>query len=259
MNSMNLFDSHNHLQDARFDANRSAVLERASAAYVNHMVVCGTTEHDWPSVQSLAAAHPSVIIPGFGLHPWWIGERRSHWRAVLCELLQHESAVVGEVGLDFAVTDSNATEQEAVFQEHVEISVEFCRPVIIHCRKAWDRMLTLLREWGPHPAGYVLHAYSGGAARVEELVALNAWFSFSGSLCRPNNRRGPQALLAVPLDRLLFETDAPDMSPIAGECCEPLHLTYILRTAARCLNVTEEDIARVGFTNAMRLFSGVLS
>ena len=254
---MKLFDAHNHLQDERFDLDRPMVLERAAAAGVSGMAVCGTTEANWADVASLAMDR-SEIIPCYGLHPWWVAARSPQWRDTLVDRLQRESAAVGEIGLDFAVEDLNVTEQESVFLEQLRLSREYNRPAIIHCRKAWERMLELLTEAGPHPVGILLHAYSGGASRIDALVELNAWFSFSASVTYPNNRRGPLALRAVPRDRLLLESDAPDMPPAEVERNEPAYLCGTLRAAARHLACPEDEIAQLTRDNALRLFEEVL-
>lgn len=262
---MRLFDAHNHLQDERFDADRAEVARRAVAAGVERCVVNATTEADWGKVVDTANRVPGVI-PSFGLHPWWIGQRSEGWRLALDRALSARRAAVGEIGLDHALEDRNDADQEAVFLHQLDVSRRRRLPVSIHCRRAWGRLLDLLRDAGPHPVGMVLHSYSGGANLADELAALNAYFSFSGSLTLPNNRRGPEALRAVPLDRLLLETDAPDIPPAevraAAEAgrprCEPAHLRYTLAAAARHLEVSEADLARVTWDNATRLFRGLL-
>lgn len=254
---MQLFDVHNHLQDERLGTDREAVMERARAAGLTGMAVCGTTEADWPHVRALADAHRERIIPCYGLHPWWIGQRSPSWLESLVSRLRRERAAVGEIGLDHARDERDDADQEAVFLAQLAVSHDLKRPVAIHCRRAWGRMLELLREAGPHPTGYLLHAYSGGPDLVKQLTPLNAWFSFGGSLTYPGNRRAPKALRAVPDDRLLLETDAPDIPPHGYDRCEPAHLRRGLRAASDHLGVDEEILARRTRDNALTLFAGL--
>jgi TatD DNase family protein len=260
-----LFDAHNHLHDERFDPDRTAVMRRAVEAGVVRFVVNGTTEADWPKVAE-AAREWAGVIPSFGLHPWWVAERSDGWRLALERRLTYQPSAVGEIGLDHAMEGRDDEAQEAVFLHQLRLSRDWGRPVSIHCRRAWGRLMDLLREEGPHPAGMVLHSYSGGAGLVTELTDLNAYFSFSGSITLPSNRRGPEALRAVPRDRLLLETDAPDIPPEevrtaraeSSARCEPAHLRYTLAAAARHLDLPQEDLARIAWDNASRLFRGRL-
>lgn len=262
---MKLFDAHNHLQDPRFDPDRDAVCQEAEAVGIAAMVVNGATEADWPRVAALAERH-AAVIPSFGLHPWWIAERSAGWRADLARRLAEGNCAIGEIGLDHAVADRDEADQEAVFLDQLRLSREAEAPVSIHCRRAWGRLLELLRPLGPHPAGMILHSYGGGAGLVPELAALQAYFSYSGSLTLPGNKRTPKALRATPPDRLLLETDAPDIPPAevreradgSPARCEPSHLRFTLRAAAHHLRTSEADVARLTWDNGMRLFGGFM-
>jgi TatD DNase family protein len=173
---------------------------------------------------------------------------------------------VGEIGLDHALENRDDREQEEVFLAQLKISRERKVPVSIHCRRAWGRMMELLREAGPHPAGMIMHSFSGGAGLVPGLCELNAYFSFSASLTFPGNKRGPKALRAVPEERLLLETDAPDIPPAerTRECPggkpvnEPAWIRHTLTAAARYLECSEEELARRTADNGLRLFQSIL-
>lgn len=225
------YDAHNHLQDARLGDNPPARVAEAAAAGVAGMVVNGTSEADWPGVLDLADRCPSVI-PAFGLHPWRVPLRSPAWREVLSGFLDRcPRAGLGEAGLDGWILDQPAArclelgtgpggpapmdEQLAVLSGQLDLASERGLPVTLHCLKAWGPLMDCLRRRPALPHGFLLHSFGGSAGLVPELVRLGAWFSLSGHLLHP--RKAPQAEVfrAIPPDRWLIETDAPDQPPPA--------------------------------------------
>lgn len=257
---MPLFDAHCHLQDERLAPRLDAALARARTAGIAAWVCCGTAEADWEAVRALAAREPGVL-PSFGLHPWYVAPRSPGWFAGLRTALAATPAAVGEIGLDFALADADAAAQEEVFLAQYELSRELVLPASLHCRRAFGRLLELLQARGPHPAGFVLHSYGGPAELVAPLAAFGAHFSFSGALTRPHARRARAALAAVPPERLLLETDAPDLPPTLPERVElnePANLVHVLRAAATILGASEASLAARTWDNGQRLYAKVL-
>ncbi|HBA82497.1 MAG TPA: TatD family deoxyribonuclease [Verrucomicrobia bacterium] len=258
---MNLFDAHCHLQDDQLLADRHGLMKRAGDAGVIRMVCCGSAETDWAQVLEIAAEFPVSVVPAVGLHPWYVRERSTGWLDRLSSMLRSTSAVVGEIGLDHALDDRDDAAQEEVFLAQLDLGRQLDRPVCVHCRKAWGRLTELLASFGRLPAGLMIHSYSGAADLIPALVRWNAYFSFSGSITFPNNRRGRQALAVVPEDRLLLETDAPDILPCPDEKTpepftpnEPANLPLILRQAALVRNVAEETLAARVWNNSCTFF-----
>ncbi len=255
-------DSHAHLQDERL-GDATAVLAGARAAGVGRVVCCGTSERDWPRVAALAAEFPDIVQPAFGLHPWFIRYRSPRWREELERLLElHPAAAVGEIGLDRAVEDRDDAAQEEVFGIQLRMARTLQRPVSVHGRQSWARLLEMLTAEGPHPAGVVLHSFSGPPELVPDFSALNCYFSFSGAATRSNNRRAHRALAAAPLDRILLESDAPDL-PMAGlpiptdgsrPISVPAHLPRMARILAVRRGITAELLLRHAEDNAGRVF-----
>ncbi len=257
-----MFDAHNHLQDDRLWNGRDAVLARAAAAGVTGMACCGTAEADWPRVRALAAQQPS-IVPALGLHPWQAAGRSPHWLDRLAAQLAAEPrAAVGEIGLDHALDPATFAGQEQVLAAQLALARRLERPAVLHGRRAWGRLVERLEADGPYPAGLLLHAYSGSAELVERLLPLGAWFSFAATVGYSGNRRAHRALQAVPPDRLLLETDAPDMLPPAlargpretWPPNEPAHLVHTVRAAAERLGLAPDALAAQTAANARRLF-----
>lgn len=256
--SLALFDAHCHLQDLRFEGDLDGVLARAAASGVGHMVCCGTRETDWGAVLALSERHPSVV-PMLGLHPWQVREAQPGWAHRLRELAKNPGVGIGECGLDFAMEGCDREVQETAFRLQLRLALELDRPVAMHCRKAWERLIQILREEGLPAPGGMVHAYSGSAETARELEALGCYLSFAGSITKPGNIRGAKALMAVSTTRLLVESDAPDLPPqgVVG-LNEPANLPLVLEAAARLRGEDPVTLAQQTRANAMMLFGGLL-
>ena len=258
--TMQLVDTHCHLQDERLSAFIDAVLVRARATGVCLMVCCGTGEKDWLQLDRLAAGNPD-ILPAWGLHPWFIADRSPHWLETLRQLLEaHPKAPVGEVGLDHAIDEASYADQESVFRSQLELAIELKRPVSIHCRRAWSALIDVLTSLPALPRGFVVHSFSGSVEMIDPLVKLGACFSFSGSITLSGNKRAHKSAAAVPADRLLIETDAPDMPPVidgvrnADLPNEPANLVYVIEKIAALRGLTPGAVASITTANARRIF-----
>lgn len=262
-----LFDTHCHLQDAALARDQDGVMRRAAEAGVCRFLCCASAEGDWDAVADLAARYPG-ITPAFGLHPWRLEERRDGWlERLAARLRDHPAAAAGEIGLDGALPHADAATQEEVFLAQLELSRRARRPVSIHCRRAWHRLPALLRRQGPHPAGIVFHSYSGGVELVAPLAGLNGYFSFSATVLHPRNTRARRAAQAVPPDRLLIETDAPDLPPETAApdflplrdangrpVNEPAALILVAQGLADLRGIPLDELCRSTWQNARGLF-----
>jgi len=257
---MQLFDTHCHLQDERFRPDLPAVIQRAQAVGVEWMVCCGTRPEDWERVLDLAGRY-SCIIPLLGLHPWYVGEAHVDWFSRLKALAKAHAIGIGECGLDFALEAPDKPSQEEAFSAQLRLAVELDRPVSIHCRRAWESLLRICRAEGIPRRGAVVHAFSGSPEVALQLQDLGLHLSFACSLANPVNKRGAKALLVVREDRLLLETDSPDIPPRhlpdwpPEALNEPANLTLVLETAARLLNVDSSHLGTKIFQNANKVFS----
>jgi len=253
---MKLFDSHCHLQVPELSPAIGKVMARAAKAGVERMVCCSTSSGDWQKVLQLAGEYPQ-IFPMIGIHPWFVSDGWSGEFQTLGKLLRENSgAGIGETGLDSQKRFANRAEQEACFSAHLDLARELTRPVAVHCVHAWGRLIEILRE---HPTPRVLlHAFGGAVELIPELIALNCWFSFCGSVTHPNARRVRAAAFAVPEDRLLIETDSPDFTP--PDCQqpnEPANLVQVVRAIANLRGISFESLAGLTFNNTERFFASV--
>lgn len=276
---MKLFDAHNHIQDERLFPDLGKVMERAVAAGVVKMGVKGCCEGDWLRVIQIMETYAG-IVPSFGLHPWFIKDRSVDWLQTLEQLLrEYPQAAVGEIGIDHAIEERNDADQENVFFQQLELARKLERPVSIHCRRAWGRLIELLDQFGELPKGMLIHCFGGSAEIATELVKRGGYISFSGSITRPNARKAGPAIRSVPDDRILIETDAPDILPhnVDEASClvitqkdllaeqtrqdasstilnEPANVRLVLEKAAEFRGVSEKALAELTFKNAERFF-----
>lgn len=257
---MQLFDAHCHLQDLRLAASLDQVMKRAEQAEVAGFFSCGSGTDNWERLLALSKVYPRVI-PAFGIHPWYIDEAPADYLTRLNALLDKTPAGVGEIGLDFGIENTNEQKQEAIFLAQLEVARERQLPVNIHCRKAWHKLIPLLKKYWSPTIGLIVHSFSGTEHVIHDLVPSGCYFSFSGSLTRSGNTRAHKAIKAVPPDRLLLETDAPDIPPVINHKIdyetpnEPARIRYVLTMAAQLLGLTEEEVAARTWENAQRVIA----
>ena len=220
---MRLYDAHNHLHDERLRPWIDDIVETLPSLGVACAVVNGTSESDWEAVARLARRH-SWIKPSFGLHPWYVHTRSPHWQdALRGYLAEFPNAAVGEIGLDRWIANPDLPAQEDAFRAQLDIASALGRPVTIHCLRAWGALEAVLSAAPLPPHGFLLHSYGEPVELVPKCQSVGACFSLSP--CFTHERKSQQARVfaAVPLDRMLAETDAPDMWPPDSLNDHPLH------------------------------------
>ncbi|PTY07713.1 TatD family deoxyribonuclease [Opitutaceae bacterium EW11] len=218
-------DAHNHLQDVWLAPHLERVCAQLEALPIRAAVVNGTVDNDWSAVAELARRF-SWVKPSYGVHPWLVGNRGTHWLEALKSLLKEDAAAgVGEIGLDRWILDSARPddprlaglrrapleEQREVFTIQLQLAAAENRAVTIHCLDAWG-MLTDVLANSPLPArGFLLHAYGGSSELADHFARHGAYFSFNGYFLGDRKERQREVFRTIPLDRLLVETDAPSM------------------------------------------------
>ena len=257
---MKLFDAHCHLQDSRIFSDAEDVIFNAKLKDIIKIAVKSTTEQDWQRVGKLSRDFDS-LNPSFGLHPWFLSLRSREWKDELRKyLLAYPKAGIGEIGIDpntkgdFGV---EITEQEEIFCNQLDLAKEFKRPVSIHCRTAWGRLIKILKETGELPAGMMIHCFGGSVETAKELLNLGAYISFSGTITRVNNKKVSEVVKIIPSDKILIETDAPDLLPFGSDdkINSPENLIFVLKKAAEFRNEPLNLLAEQTFINTCRFFN----
>jgi len=256
-----MFDTHCHLQDDRISARVGDIAAAANRAGVTRMLCCGSGVADWDAVARIGKAYGDRgAVCAYGVHPFYVDSvdpGGSGWTENLSERLAGDpSAAVGEIGLDRAVGPRDDAKQTEVFIRQLKIAERYGRPVSMHCRKAFGAMLSVLRDIGGLKFGGAVHSYCGSPELIDELTELGCYISFSGSILIPNGKRAAASLKKVPRDRLLIETDSPDLLPYGapGPFNEPSNLLLILNKAAEILEESPRKIAELTNENGCKLY-----
>jgi TatD DNase family protein len=252
------FDTHTHLFDERFQADLPAVLERASAAGVSRILCLGIHRDSNQATVRLAQKYP-MIWAAVGLHPNELhAVVPGDWDEVV-RLAETEPRIVaiGETGLDRYWKETPLPVQETYFQYHLDLARRLGKPVVIHCREAHDEVVRLLRQefqrHGPIPG--IMHAFSGDHATAQSCLEMGLHISFAGMVTYPKAESLRQIACAVPLERLLLETDSPYLppQPVRGRRNEPAYLIHTAQLIARLRGVTSEQLAAITTANACAL------
>lgn len=255
---MSLIDSHCHLDSSDFDPDRDAVIERALAAGVDHMMAIGTGNGppDLEAGVRLADKY-APFYATVGIHPHDAAKAGPDDFKRLADLLAHPKVpAVGEIGLDYHYDFSPRDVQKSVFLEQMAIAANAHKPIVIHTREAWDDTLALIEQhWTPHAIGGIMHCFSGGPGEARRAIELGFYLSFGGIVTFPKALAVQEAARAAPLDRILIETDAPYLAPVPnrGKRNEPAFLVHTARKLAELRAEPYEDICAATSANFRRL------
>jgi TatD DNase family protein len=249
-----VIDSHCHLDDAAFDPDREATIQRALDAGVELMVAVGTGKGppDLEAGVRLAEAHPQFLAT-VGVHPHDAAKATAETWTRLEELLAHPKVIaVGEIGLDYHYDFSPRDVQRAVFIHQLRIAAAHRKPIVIHTREAWDDTMALLNE---HPATGIMHCFTGNMEQAEQALALGFYLSFGGVVTFPKATELHEVARTAPLDRILLETDAPYLAPVPqrGKRNEPAFIVHTARRLAELRGVAVEEVVRATAENFHRV------
>jgi TatD DNase family protein len=254
---LELFDSHNHLYLDEFDADRDAVMERARAAGVVGQACVAEDIETARLCVELANRYPEVCAV-VGLHAHKASEDSDEQSAAIKALAQSGKKVVaiGEIGLDYHYDLSPREAQRAVFRRYLGLAHELALPVVIHCREAHADCERILREAQRGRWRGVMHCFSGTAEQARAFLELGLYISFAGTVTFKNAQKTREATAAVPVERMLVETDAPYLAPqrVRGKRNEPAFVRDVAEKVAEIKGLSVEDVARITTRNARLLF-----
>ena len=254
-------DTHAHLDGAEFAEDRATVVQRAKEAGASQVFIPAIDLPSLDTVMDFCRQFPDFAYPMVGLHP---EEVKADWQEVLSAMNPHLSdagvIAIGEVGLDFYWSREFEKEQMAAFEEQVRWSVETRLPLMIHCRKAQNELVGILRRYQKELPGGVFHCFTGNENEARQLLEFENFVLGIGGVLTFKKSHLPEVLPAVvPLSRIVLETDAPYMSPVPkrGERNESSFIPYIIARLADAYGVEEEEIARQTNENVGRVFPKV--
>jgi len=252
-----LVDSHAHLDSKHYATDLDAVIARAGANGVGHILTVGCDLESSRASVDLALRYNNVYA-SVGIHPHDAGTVN---QATIDELARMIEAVdkvvaVGETGLDFYRDRSPRDRQEAAFRSHIQLAKQTGKPLIIHDRNAHDDVVRIMQEENAGDAGGMLHCFSGDLDMAHKCVAMGFYISFAGPLTYPKNDALRNIARTLPIDVMLVETDSPYLAPQnwRGKRCEPAFVRATAEKLAELKGLTLEDVARITSLNAWRLF-----
>ena len=254
------FETHAHLSDPKFDADRPQTIERAFSAGLSGIIEIADGPAEWPKAQKLAEQYPGKMWWAAGLHPYYADQSSpALWRD-LKELTKHPQFVaIGEIGLDYAKCPIPRAEQQKAFRLGIELSLETEKPLVVHCRDAYADLMPLLREFfskpGPISPG-VVHCFSGDRENASDLIKMGFYLGVDGPITYPNAKGLREALGAVSADALVLETDSPYLPPQThrGQRNEPSYLPFVGRHLADLCKQSPQQLAATTLKNSRALF-----
>jgi len=238
-----LIDTHCHLDLEPLSLRLTAVLSAAHLAGVAQFVVPGVHPAGWERMACLAGKDQGIFT-AFGIHPMHADLADDSTLSRLATL-SSAGVAIGEIGLDPSYTVSMEC-QERAFRRQLRLAVSLGLPVLIHCRRAFQQTLHILQDEGARRVGGIMHAFSGSSEMAREFIRIGFAISISGMVTRDNSVRLPRLVRELPLEELVLETDAPDMTPqrYRGQSNQPAYLTETLHALARIKGVEALDVAR---------------
>jgi TatD DNase family protein len=246
-------DTHCHLDDPALFDRLPEVIGNARQARVNRFIAPGVGPNGWGKIASLAAAIEG-LFPAFGLHPMLAD---LYGEVLMTDLARYaEKAVaIGEIGLDYLLPEVPRELQLTAFRGQLQLAVDMGLPLLIHCRRAFQDLLLIMREEHAEKVGGIMHAFSGSQETARECIELGFAISVAGPVTYLNAVRPLELVKSIPLVHLVLETDAPDMTPepFRGMPNEPAYLVETAKKVAEIKEISLEELAAVTTRNAERL------
>ncbi|WPL19149.1 putative deoxyribonuclease YjjV [Thiorhodovibrio winogradskyi] len=247
-----MLDTHCHLDFSAFDQDRTEVLARARASGVLAILIPGVISATWQGVLDLCQRSHGSCFPALGLHPLFITAHQPADIDRLRERLRQQPPIaIGEIGLDFADRDCDRDTQRWYFTRQLILAREFNLPVLLHVRKAHDEVIQVLRT--AQLRGGIAHAFNGSLQQAQAYLALGFKLGFGGMLTFGRSRKLRHLARELPLEALVLETDAPDMTVAShqGQRNSPEYLPEVLAALAGVRTESLDELAKATTANAI--------
>lgn len=250
-----IIDTHAHLTDPKFDEDREIVLQRAFDSGVNKIIEISCEADLWDKGREFAKKDNIYI--SYGIHPHEASKATEKDFEKLEELLQDKKTVaIGEIGLDYHYDFSPRQTQREVLLRQLDIAVKYNKPLIIHCRSAYEELITMLKHYKDFPKG-VIHCYSGTPEEAKIYVEMGFMLGIDGPVTYPKSDKLRQVVEETDISKLLIETDCPYLAPqkYRGQRNEPSYIIETLKKIAEIKDVSFEKAAEITAKNAEALFN----
>ncbi len=249
---MQFIDTHCHLDAAEFGTAQELIVQAARGAGVERLVIPAVDSNNFNLVYRLCAQHPGCF-PAYGIHPMYVDPAQPNDLSILREYLELPGTVaVGEIGLDFFISNFDQARQEYFFAKQLKLAREYDLPVLLHIRRAQDTVLKHLRQI--RVRGGIAHAFNGSHQQAGEFIRLGFKLGFGGAMTYPRATRLRELAATLPLESIVLETDAPDIPPVfleAGQPNKPEYLPHIAQTLAELRGISLEEVAATTTANVL--------
>ena len=264
---MELIDTHSHLYDEAFDADRGEALARAAAEGVGRLLLPAIDSESHGRLFELCRRHPERCIPMMGLHPTSVNDN-PRWREELAQVERYLQSppeglpafcAVGEIGLDLYWSRDFREEQAEAFRRQIELALRYGLPIAVHTRDAWPETVDLVREFRGRGVRGVFHAYSDTAETYRELKELGDFAFGIGGVVTFKKSKLAEVVRDMELGDILLETDCPYLTPAPhrGERNESAYVRHVCEKVAELKGLTPEEVAKATTENAKRIFKGI--
>ena len=251
-----IFDTHAHYDDEAFDEDRESLIDSLKDNGIVRVVNVGADLKGSKASVELADKY-DFIYAAVGVHPDNINEVNDEGVAVLKELSKNKKVVaIGEIGLDYYWSKDNTELQKEAFARQIELARELSLPIIIHSRDAAKDTMDILKEKDASSVGGVMHCFSYSTEIAKEVVDMGLYIGVGGVVTFKNGKKLREALLEVPLEKIILETDCPYLAPEPnrGKRNSSLNLPYVVKAIAEIKGVSIEEVMNTTYNNACRMY-----
>lgn len=254
-----MINTHSHLFDTEFDADRDAVVARAKAAGVRRILMPNIDVSTIEALHRTESAYPDYCLSMMGLHPTSVSDNYKQELSCIEKMFgAHAYCAVGEIGLDLYWDQSRLSQQIDAFETQIQWSKQLDLPVMIHSRNAFEQVIESLTKYSDERLRGVFHSFGGTVDQAKQVLELPGFYMGINGIVTYKNAGLKEVLPVVPLNRLVIETDDPYLTPVPyrGKRNEPAYLAYISRALSEIYQVTVEEVNLITSANAIHLFGG---
>jgi TatD DNase family protein len=252
---MKLVDVHCHLESHLYEGKLDDIVREARECGLVKIITSAITPDEWDISRQIAEQF-DIVAYSIGIHPWYVKPIDLDSIDSLVEHSLKGAIAIGEVGLDKKVATPDFELQLRMFTRQLIAARELELPLIVHCRGAYNELITCFKHIGVSEAGGIVHSFSGSPEIAEELIKYGFGFSMGGVLTYRNSKKRQEVLRFIYPEHFMLETDSPDIPPVEakGTLHTPANIRYNLRAASEILGISEEKIAETTTENAFRMF-----
>jgi TatD DNase family protein len=252
-----MIDSHAHIYDEQFDADRQEVIQAALDKNVQKILMPNCNSETIEIMHQCAENFPGICIPMMGLHPCYVKDNFENELKIVWSWLEKRKdyCAIGEIGLDYYWDKTFISQQQKALHQQIELALHFKLPIVIHSRESTQECMDIIFPYISKGLQGVFHCYSGNAHQAKQLVEMNFYLGIGGVLTYKKSDLG-QILQEIPLSNLILETDAPYLAPIPfrGKRNQPAFTQLVAQKLAELKKSTLEEIDQITTQNVNKLF-----